>query len=381
MENSELKKLAEVDNNDIYIDVHNLEDRLLSINLSIDNCKMQLECLPMHDPSKGQDPHHGSREKIGQRIELLESIQTPLQERLSKMKKEKIVVTKLEAPEHFGETDKVSVEHLRLSCQIFTNDSDQEDLLSMWRKLKIYGETNNFSEMAFKNAMSNLLQGESFELFFMNKHKSLKDILSMLESAYLSLQTLQSLDESLQRLQRGEDESISHFMNKVSSLLTKTSELREKPEEYKDFFLRLKLKQNVSKEVSAYLTRQLNKSYRIGKILDYGSILQLAREKEASMPNFLPKSIALNQLSIPRTDDFQTDEMYHDEQQVAEEADSFDDESSNPSYSDGTDEEDELGYDPAFIANQTLCVPLPREKDCKFCTGDNSDVSEDQNQE
>ena len=375
-----LKKLAEIDSSrDVFVTTTNVEDKLLALNLALDNCKMQLEMLPMHDPLEGQDPHQGSKEKIGQRIELLTSLKTPLEKKLSEMEKNRIVVTRLEPPEQFGLETKLSVEHLRLSVSIFNpGDSDQDDLISLWRKLKIYGEINGFSEMAFKNALSNVLQGEAFEVFYMNKEKDLSTILKIMEQAYLSYETMNSLDEKLQSLKRKNGESIALFMNKVSALLTKTQELRENPDEYKDILLNIKLKQNVSKETLAFITREVNKAYKNGNYLPYENLFALAREKEEHMPDFIAH---VNQLSIPRTDDFQTDEMYHDEQQVAEEADSFDDESSNPSYSDGTDEEDELGYDPAFIANQTLCVPLPREKDCKFCTEDNSDVSEDQNQE
>ena len=124
-----LKKLAEIDSSrDVFVTTTNVEDKLLALSLALDNCKMQLEMLPMHDPLEGQDPHQVNKEKIGQRIELLTSLKTPLEKKLSDMERNRIVVTRLEPPEQFGLETKLSIEHLRLTVSIFEKRSSNFDL-------------------------------------------------------------------------------------------------------------------------------------------------------------------------------------------------------------------------------------------------------------
>ena len=298
----QLKRLADVDSSDVLITIPDIENRVLSLQLSMDNLQLMM-------PKGEQDPSH----LFQKRIDFLKEIQAPLMEKLKKMPK--IIVSRLEVPEKYGTIDTISIEHLRLSVNIFNpRDSDENDLLSLWRKLKIYGEINEYSETAFKNALSNVLQGECFELFYMNRSKPLSKILEIIEQAYLSLTTLQTLDEQLKGLKREGGESIVHFIQKCKNLLHKTSELRANPTEYSEIILFQKLKENVTKECQAFLAREINKFYKMGKILDFSSLLQLAREKEAGgEPDLVPAVQRLNQSSFapgPEDSGSQSDEDY-----------------------------------------------------------------------
>ena len=192
-------------------------------------------------------------------------------------------VDKLTLPEDYGLNDSISIEHLRLHCPIFNNTSEGVSLVETWRKLLTFGKMKGLSEDGYKFALSNLLQGPAFDIFFSNQEKSLKEILDVLEGSFTSYQTVLDIESKLENLTRNIGETIGSFMNRVSALLTRTEVLRplNKQKDYNEIVLLSKLKKNISNKAKLALKNASAKALSHGVTLPYKELLLIAIEQEA----------------------------------------------------------------------------------------------------
>ena len=183
----------------------------------------------------------------------------------------------------FGEADTIDVQQLRLTVPLF-DPAIPSNFEIFWHKLISFGEGANLNERMFKMALSNLLQGEAFEIYHRLRDKSLKVIMDALQGSYNDNDTLLDKQDALYRMKRTRGQSIGAFMNSVHSLALQTNALRSPDESIRKAevtaILEQKLKQNCRDSASREIRKQTKKALRNGLRLSYEQLLEIAKATE-----------------------------------------------------------------------------------------------------
>ena len=184
----------------------------------------------------------------------------------------------------FGQENEVDNQHLRLQVPLFSPMLDNPTIDDFWKKLLDYGEGLQWSEMAYKKALSNLLQQEAYKLYWTMRGKSLKDILAALEGSFHNFETVLDLQKKLDSSTRVPGQSIMNFMNQIVSLIYQTTMLRPGTEAeataVKNEILRNKLFGNCTDLARSTLHRAVKKALKRGECLTYDTLLEIAKEAE-----------------------------------------------------------------------------------------------------
>ena len=184
----------------------------------------------------------------------------------------------------FGTENEVDNQKLRLQVPLFDPMLNNPTIDDFWKKLIDYGEGLDWSEGAFKKALSNLLQYEAYKLYYNLRTKPLKDILAALQGSYYNYETVIDVQEKLDAATRQPNERLIHFMNKVHSLLYQTSAMRPGNETetkaVEKEILRQKLMMNASANARECLHKAIKKGMKRGEVFSYDTLLSLAREAE-----------------------------------------------------------------------------------------------------
>ena len=185
---------------------------------------------------------------------------------------------------NFGQENEVDNQHLRLQVPLFDPMLNNPTIDDFWKKLVDYGEGLNWSEIGFKKALSNLLQQEAYKLYWTMRGKSLKDILAALEGSFHNNETILDLQKQLDSCTRQPGQTITNFMNNISSLIYQTTPLRSGPKEAIDAIeneiKRVKLMENASAAAKNAIFRARHKSIKQGICLSYDECLIIAKEAE-----------------------------------------------------------------------------------------------------
>ena len=221
-----------------------IKDKLLTFDFALENIKHQQKLLPAVPTGNVVDPNAAERQRLQEKVELYVSMMTDLTKKLNEMKR--LVSNQnesLQAPV-FGVINEVNIEQLRLHVPTFCDSASKISISTFWKKLLTFVESQEYSEQAIKTALSNLLQGNAFELYFTIRHKSLKDILEALEGSFSDHKTILDLDLKLQSLKRESSQTLTNFMNEVHALLMKTETLRPEGQraQFSNFILMQKLR-------------------------------------------------------------------------------------------------------------------------------------------
>ena len=184
----------------------------------------------------------------------------------------------------FGAENDVCNQKLRLQVPLFNPMLNNPTIDDFWKKLIDYGEGLDWSEVAFKKALSNLLQYEAYKLYYNMRTKPLKDILAALQGSYYNYETVLDLQKKLDAITRQPNQSITNFMNNVHSLLYQTSAMRPGNETetkaVEKEILRQKLMMNASANARECLHKAIKKGMKRGEVFSYDTLLSIAREAE-----------------------------------------------------------------------------------------------------
>ena len=259
-----------------------IKDKLLTFDFALDNLKHQQKLLPAAPTGNAPDVNAAERQRLHERIELYESMMNELTKKLTEMNR--LVSNQsesLQAPV-FGVNHEVNIEQLRLHVPTFGDSANDICISTFWKKLLTFVESQSYSEQGIKTALSNLLQGKAFDLYFTIRHKSLHNILEALEGSFSDHKTILDLDFKLQSLKRERSQTLTNFMNEVHALIMKTESLRPvgQREQYANFILLQKLKENASPKAQVEIQNAIETSIRNGIQLDYTSLLDIAKRAE-----------------------------------------------------------------------------------------------------
>ena len=259
-----------------------IKDKLLTFDFALENLKHQQKLLPAAPTGNAPDVNAAERQRLQERVELYESMMTELTKKLTEMKR--LVSNQSESLQVpvFGVNHDVNIEQLRLHVPTFGDSTSNICISTFWKKLLTFVESQSYSEQGIKTALSNLLQGNAFDLFFTIRHKSLHDILEALEGSFSDHKTILDLDLKLQSLKRERSQTLTNFMNEVHTLIMKTESLRPvgQREQYANFILVQKLRENASPKAQVEIQNALETSIRNGIQLDYTSLLDIAKRAE-----------------------------------------------------------------------------------------------------
>ena len=259
-----------------------IKDKLLTFDFALENLKHQQKLLPAAPSGNAIDVNAAERQRLQDKVELYESMMTELTKKLTEMNR--LVSNQsesLQAPV-FGVNHEVNIEQLRLHVPTFGDSASKISISTFWKKLLTFVESQGYSEQAIKTALSNLLQGNAFDLYFTIRYKSLHDILEALEGSFSDHKTILDLDLKLQSLKRERSQTLTNFMNEIHTLLMRTESLRPvgQREQYANFILLQKLRENASPKAQVEIQNALEKSIRNGIQLDYTSLLDIAKRAE-----------------------------------------------------------------------------------------------------
>ena len=183
----------------------------------------------------------------------------------------------------FGTENEVDNQKLRLQVPLFDPILNNPTIDDFWKKLVDYGEGLEWSEVAFKKALSNLLQQEAYKLYWIMRAKSLKEILAALQGSYHNYENVMDIQKKLDTCTRKPGQSITNFMNNVHSFIYQTTMLRPGKDEAKAVekeILRNKLMANASELACSAMNRAVKKALKRGECLSYEVLLEIAKEQE-----------------------------------------------------------------------------------------------------
>ena len=261
-----------------------LKQKKFLLLLDLANIKAKITALPAAPVAPAVDLNAVERKNLQDSLETCNSAIESIESQITDS--EKIISTQksyLVLPT-FGTEDDVSNQHLRLQVPLFNPSMDYPSIDDFWKKLVDYGESLNWSELAFKKALSNLLQDEAYQLYWIKRSKSLKEVLSSLENSYHNYETIFDLQKQLDSCTRKPGQSITNFMNNVHRLLYQTSTLRPEGEiaskAVETEVLRKKLLDNATEKACNAIHRAVKKAMKRGECLSYETLLEIAKEAE-----------------------------------------------------------------------------------------------------
>ena len=197
----------------------------------------------------------------------------------------------------FGEVNTPTAENLIAFCNHFSGH-DEENFAEFFSKLRTYSEFAKLSEKGFKMTLSGLLKSEAFELFNDNRDKSVHEIIRILSERFTNKTSILSYDFQLKNFKRNWSVNLSTTMNKVDTLIKKTSSLvpPNHRESRRHFLLMEMLLKVIDSKTRAKIRSQQIDYTREGISLSYDEMLQLALYSEMdhhdeSQKQFLANSI------------------------------------------------------------------------------------------
>ena len=264
--------------------IDSLRQKKFLLLLDLANVKAKITALPAAPAPPAVDLNAVERKRLQDCLETcnsaIESIETQIadSERIISTQKAYLITPT------FGTNNEVSNQHLRLQVPLFNPSMDYPSIDDFWKKLIDYGESLNWSELAFKKALSNLLQDEAWSLYWTHRTKSLKEILCCLEGSFHNYETIFDLQRKLDDYKRQPGQTITNFINNVSSLIYQTTLLRngtkEAIEAVETEIKRVKLLENASAAARNAIFRARHKAMKRGTCLSFNDCLQIAKEAE-----------------------------------------------------------------------------------------------------
>ena len=248
------------------------------------NINAKVAALPAPPAAPAADLHAVERQRLADALTACNSEIASIEAQISNS--EKIIYNQkscLDLP-IFGTENEVDNQKLRLQVPLFDPILNNPTIDDFWKKLVDYGEGLEWSEVAFKKALSNLLQQEAYKLYWIMRGKSLKEILAALEGSFHNFQTVVDLQLKLDSCARQPGQSITNFMNSVSSLIYQTTMLRPgtdaETKAVEKEILRKKLVDNATENAKIAIHKSVKKALKRGECLSYEVCLEIAKEAE-----------------------------------------------------------------------------------------------------
>ena len=248
------------------------------------NINAKVAALPAPPAAPAADLHAVERQRLADALTACNSEIASIEAQISNS--EKIIYNQkscLDLP-ILGTENEVDNQKLRLQVPLFDPILNNPTIDDFWKKLVDYGEGLEWSEVAFKKALSNLLQQEAYKLYWIMRGKSLKEILAALEGSFHNFQTVVDLQIKLDSCTRQPGQSITNFMNSVSSLIYQTTMLRPgndaETKAVEREILRKKLVDNATENAKIAIHKSVKKALKRGECLSYEVCLEIAKEAE-----------------------------------------------------------------------------------------------------
>ena len=264
--------------------IDNLRQKRFLLLLDLANIKAKTTALPAVPAAPAHDLHAVERQRLADALKNCNSEIASIEAQISNS--EKIISNQkscLDLP-IFGTENEVDNQKLRLQVPLFDPILNNPTIDDFWKKLVDYGEGLEWSEVAFKKALSNLLQQEAYKLYWIMRGKSLKEILAALEGSFHNFQTVVDLQIKLDSCTRQPGQSITNFMNSVSSLIYQTTMLRPgndaETKAVEREILRKKLVDNATENAKIAIHKSVKKALKRGECLSYEVCLEIAKEAE-----------------------------------------------------------------------------------------------------
>ena len=197
----------------------------------------------------------------------------------------------------FGSVDSPKADSLIAFCNHYSG-LESECFNEFFCKVRAYSEHAKLSEKGFKLMLSGLLKSTAFELFQDNRDKSVHEIIRILSERFTNKTSILSYDFQLKNFKRNWSVNLSTTMNKVDTLIKKTSSLvpPNHRESRRHFLLMEMLLKVIDSKTRAKIRSQQIDYTREGISLSYDEMLQLALYSEMdhhdeSQKQFLANSI------------------------------------------------------------------------------------------
>ena len=198
--------------------IDSLKQKKFLLYIDRDNINAQIKALPRVPDGDQVDPNAVERQRLDAALTRCNAEIVSADELISNHKK--VITTQQDTLllPTFGAENDVDNQKLRLQVPLFDPMLNNPTIDDFWKKLIDYGEGLEWSEAAFKKALSNLLQHEAYKLYYIMRTKPLKDILTALQGSYYNYETVLDLQKKLDSVSRQPNQSITNFMNNVHSL-------------------------------------------------------------------------------------------------------------------------------------------------------------------
>ena len=280
---NEIRKDFSKSESDSFSKKESLKHKKYLLFLDRDIIGAKLKALPAV-PAQGVDANAAERKILNDSLAVCNSEIAALETSLMSIEKVVSAQKNTFIFPTFGEIDEVENQKLRLQIPIFDPLLNIPTIDDFWKKLLDYGESLEWSEVAYKKAISNLLQNEAYNLYYIKRDKPLKDILDALQGSFHNYETIFDLSRQLDTCKRQPGQSLTNFMNAVHLLLYRTSTLRGDCEiaskAVETEILRKKLLENASGRAQNAVFKAQKKAMRNGEILSYETLLSIAKESE-----------------------------------------------------------------------------------------------------
>ena len=264
--------------------VDSLKQKKFVLFLDRDVINGKLKALPAVPAQGTVDTHAAERKVLNDSLAVCNAEIVALE--ASMMNHEKVISAQKDTLVFptFGNEEEVDNQKLRLQVPLFDPLLNTPTIDDFWKKLLDYGESLKWSEVAFKKALSNLLQHEAYNLYWIKRSKPLKDILEALQGSFHNYETIFDLQKKLDSCARQPGQSITNFMNNVHRLLYQTSTLRPEGEvaakAVETEILRKKLLDNATENARNAIHRAIKKALKRGECLSFDTLLEIAKEAE-----------------------------------------------------------------------------------------------------
>ena len=264
--------------------ISSLKNKRFLLVLAHDLERKKLEPLPAAPP-QGADLHaikrHEYQETIDAYKETIDIVSKQIEDSTKLIKQFKGIQ---DFPQ-LGTHNDLDLQQLRVSVPLFDPDfSKDQSFETFWRKLISFGESKQLNEKMFIMALSNLLQGEAYEIYYMKRDKPLKELIEALYDSYHDSSTWLDKQEKLDNMKRTKGQTIGNFMGLVHTLALQAIALRTSDEvERKGIVTAIltdKLRQNCSTGAKSAINKEMAKSLKEGHIMTFEEMLAIARETE-----------------------------------------------------------------------------------------------------
>ena len=209
-----------------------------------------------------------------------------------------------------GSTSKIDYKDVRdyLGTNGGSKASDGTKLKEIWRKLKDYAETNDWTHDSFKTALGVQLSGDMHEHYNDHKDLTLPELAKELAARFITDITYNQATAALEKFHRPTGEPIRQTMARLKNELSKCL-LTEEPEERKiiqSHLLKAKIKELVSQETKKHLQRKEDAFAESGIKMTPDTLTEMAHTEESrsGMPTHdIYTSVSVNNITadVPST--------------------------------------------------------------------------------